>query len=102
MTGVTYGVMAGYDGSPCRAEAVRWAAREAERRGTTLTVCLAWAPDHMTLPTESVITDLARQHGMDILAHGLPRSMKHQARSWSARTDHRRRRPRSCSPSRRR
>jgi nucleotide-binding universal stress UspA family protein len=72
MTGVMYGIVAGYDGSPGSAEAVRWAAREAEARGTTLTVCLAWAPDHVELPTESAICDLARQHGKEILARGLP------------------------------
>jgi len=72
MTGMTYGIVAGYDGSPGSAEAVRWAAREAWARGTTLTACLAWTPDHMTLPTESAIADLARQHGKEILARGLP------------------------------
>ena len=49
MTGMTYGIVAGYDGSPGSAQAVRWAAREALARGTTLTVCLAWRPDHMEL-----------------------------------------------------
>jgi len=47
MTGTTYGIVAGYDGSPGAAQALRWAAREAWARGTTLTVCLAWTPDHM-------------------------------------------------------
>lgn len=72
MTGVTHGIVAGYDGSPGGAEAVRWAAREAQARDTTLTVCLAWAPDHIELPAESAICDLARQHGKEILARGLP------------------------------
>src|SRR5712691_5465053 len=72
MTGMTRGIVAGYDGSPGSAQALRWAAREAQARGTTLTVCLAWAPDHMTLPTESAMSDLARQHGQEILARGLP------------------------------
>jgi len=72
MTGVTYGIVAGYDGSAGSAEAVRWASREAKARDTTLTVCLAWAPDHVELPTESAICDLARQHGKEILARGLP------------------------------
>ena len=52
MTGTTYGIVAGYDGSLGAAQALRWAAREAWARGTTLTVCLAWTPDHMELPTE--------------------------------------------------
>jgi len=72
MTGMTYGIVAGYDGSPSSGRALRWAAREARERDTTLTVCLAWTPDHMTLPTESAIYDLARQHGQEILARGLP------------------------------
>lgn len=72
MTGMTHGIVAGYDGSPSSAQAVRWAAREARDRGTTLTVCLAWTPDHMTLPTESALCDLSRQHGKEILARGLP------------------------------
>ena len=72
MTGTTHGIVAGYDGSPGAAQALRWAAREAWARGTTLTVCLAWTPDHMELPTESALCDLARQHGQEILIRGLP------------------------------
>jgi nucleotide-binding universal stress UspA family protein len=72
MTGTTYGIVAGYDGSPSAAQALRWAAREAWARGTTLTVCLAWTPDHMELPTESDLCELARQHGREILTRGLP------------------------------
>jgi nucleotide-binding universal stress UspA family protein len=37
MTGMTYGIVVGYDGSPGAAQALRWAAREAWARGTTLT-----------------------------------------------------------------
>ena len=72
MTEMTYGIVAGYDGSPGSGDALRWAAREAKARGTTLTVCLAWMPDHMALPTESDLSDLARQHGQEILTRGLP------------------------------
>ena len=72
MTEMTYGIVAGYDGSPGSGDALRWAAREAKARGTALTVCLAWMPDHMALPTESDLCDLARQHGQEILARGLP------------------------------
>jgi nucleotide-binding universal stress UspA family protein len=72
MTGTTYGIVAGYDGSPGAAQALRWAASEAWARGTTLTVCLAWTPDHLELPTESGLCDLARQHGQEILTRGLP------------------------------
>jgi nucleotide-binding universal stress UspA family protein len=72
MTEMTYGIVAGYDGSPGSGDALRWAAREAKVRGMTLTVCLAWMPDHMALPTESDLCDLARQHGQEILTRGLP------------------------------
>jgi nucleotide-binding universal stress UspA family protein len=72
MTGQMYGIVAGYDGSPGAAQALRWAAREARARDTELTVCLAWTPDHMELPTESDLCDLARQHGQEILTRGLP------------------------------
>ena len=72
MTGTAYEIVVGYDGSPGAAQALRWAAREAWARGTTLTVCLAWTPDHMELPTESALRDLARQHGQEILTRGLP------------------------------
>ena len=72
MTGMNDGIVAGYDGSPGSGLALCWAAREAKARDTTLTVCLAWTPDHMALPTESALCDLARQHGKEILARGLP------------------------------
>ena len=72
MTGMTYGIVAGYDGSADSGQAVRWAAREARARGTTLTVCFAWTPDHMVPPAESASFELARQRGKEILARGLP------------------------------
>ena len=72
MTEMTYGIVAGYDGSRGSGDALRWAAREAKAHDTTLTVCLAWTPEHMALPTESDLSDLARQHGREILARGLP------------------------------
>src|SRR5690349_8078597 len=72
MTRQMYGIVAGYDGSPGAAQALRWAAREARARDTELTVCLAWTPDHVELPTESDLCDLARQHGQEILTRGLP------------------------------
>ena len=71
MTQMTYGIVAGYDGSPGSGDALRWGAREAKARETTLTVCLAWMPDHMALPTGSDLADLARHHGQEILARGL-------------------------------
>jgi nucleotide-binding universal stress UspA family protein len=69
---MTYGIVAGYDGSADSGQAVRWAAREARARGTTLTVCFAWTPDHMVPPAESASFELARQRGKEILARGLP------------------------------
>ncbi len=72
MAGMSDGIVAGYDGSPGSADALRWTAREAQARDTTLTVCLAWAPDHIELPTETGWDDLARQHGKEILERGLP------------------------------
>jgi len=72
MTGRTYGVVAGYDGSPGSAQAVRWAAREALARGTALTVCLAWRPDRMELASPPGTWEAAGQDGKTILARGLP------------------------------
>jgi len=72
MTDMTHGIVAGYDGSPGSGEALRWAAREAQARGTTLTICLAWMPDLMMLPTETALADLARARGREILDRGLP------------------------------
>jgi len=72
MTGMTYGIVVGYDGSPGAGQAVRWAAREARFRGTTLTVCVAWAPDHLEWPAGSPLRELARQHGQQVLTRILP------------------------------
>jgi nucleotide-binding universal stress UspA family protein len=72
MTGMTYDIVAGYDGSPGSAQAVRWAASEALARGMTLTVCLAWRPDHMELASQPATWELAGQDGKKILACGLP------------------------------
>src|SRR6201993_3887389 len=71
MTGMTDGIIAGYDGSACSDEALRWAAREAWARGTALTICLAWpAPDLLQLGDWGA-HDRARQLGGDILARGV-------------------------------
>ena len=72
MTGTTHGIVVGYDGSSGADQAVHWAVREAASRGTTLTVCLAWTPDHLQLPTRSALSKAARQHGQEILAQVLP------------------------------
>lgn len=65
------GIVAGYDGSPGSAEALRWAAREARLRETTLTVCLVWTPDHLAMPAEPELSGLARKHGEETLARGV-------------------------------
>jgi nucleotide-binding universal stress UspA family protein len=71
MTGMTDGIVAGYDGSPGSDEALRWAAREAWARGTALTICLAWpAPDLRQLGDWGA-HDRARQLGGEILAQGV-------------------------------
>ena len=49
MTGMTDGIIAGYDGSAGSDEALRWAAREAWARGTALTICLAWPASDLRL-----------------------------------------------------
>lgn len=70
---VKEGIVAGYDGSPASGQAVRWAVREARARDTTLTVCLAWAPEDIKLPAGSAVGDMVRQHGKEILlTEGLP------------------------------
>ena len=71
MTGAAFGILAGYDGSPCSREALSWAAREARARGVVLTVCHAWAPAHPVPPSAAAAFDLARRGGEQILAEGL-------------------------------
>jgi nucleotide-binding universal stress UspA family protein len=72
MTETEYGIVVGYDGSPGAAHALHWAAHEAWTRNTALTICLAWAPDHLGQPAESAQSELARQRGQEILTRGLP------------------------------
>ena len=72
MTGTTYGIVAGYDGSPGAEQAVRWAAREARLRRKTLTVCLAWTPERLERPAGSPLSEQARRHGEEVLAQILP------------------------------
>ncbi len=71
MAGTVYGVLAGYDGSPCSEEALSWAAREARTRGVTLTVCHAWAPPAPLPPTAGAAFRLARHGGEEVVARGL-------------------------------
>ena len=71
MTGMTNGVITGYDGSICSDEALRWAAREAWARGTALTICLAWPTADLLLLGDWGARDRAQQLGGDILARGV-------------------------------
>jgi nucleotide-binding universal stress UspA family protein len=70
MAGMSEGIIAGYDGSPGSDEALRWAAREANARGTVLTICLAWAPEYLAQLGDPGVYDLARKRGEEILARG--------------------------------
>jgi nucleotide-binding universal stress UspA family protein len=71
MTGMTDGIVVGYDGSACGDEAVHWASREAWARGTALTICLAWPAPDLLLLGDWGAHDRARQLGGDILARGV-------------------------------
>lgn len=71
MAGTEYGILVGYDGSPCSDEALCWAAREARARDVPLTVCQAWAPAYPPPPDAAGVFDLARRSGEEILAQGL-------------------------------
>ena len=66
MTRKSDGIVAGYDGSPGAERALRWAVREAWERSTVLTVCLAWAPEYLTLLDEASVSDLAQRKGVTL------------------------------------
>jgi len=71
MTGMTDGIIAGYDGSASSDDALRWAAREAWARGTVLTICLAWPPDDLVLLGDPGAQDRTRQRGEEILTRAV-------------------------------
>jgi nucleotide-binding universal stress UspA family protein len=71
MAGMTDEIIVGYDGSPGSELALHWAAGEARKRGTRLTVCHAWASEDPSLPTEPSMFDLARWQGEEIVNRGL-------------------------------
>lgn len=77
MSGVTDGIIVGYDGSPGSAEALRWAAREAWARGTVLTICLSWRPGDLALAGDPEAGGQARQRAEQIIARavGLTQSL---------------------------
>jgi len=68
---MTAGIITGYDGSEGSDEALRWAAREAWARGTTLTICLAWPAADLRLLGDWGAHDRAQQLGGEILARGV-------------------------------
>jgi nucleotide-binding universal stress UspA family protein len=71
MAGTEYGIVAGYDGSPGGSDALRWAAREAWARHTTLTVFLASDLAPAGQPEVDDLIKLARQRNELTLAWGL-------------------------------
>ncbi len=73
MTGSAYGVLVGYDGSPCSKEALLWAAREATSRRLPLTICHAWALGCAVPRHELAVMALAREAGEQVIAEGVRR-----------------------------
>jgi len=71
MTGITDGIIAGYDGSAGSDQALYWAAREAWARGTALTICLAWPAADLRQLGDWGAHDRARHLGGEILAKGV-------------------------------
>lgn len=71
VTGQRDGIVAGYDGSPGARDALKWAVGEARARGSALTVCVAWAPQYLSMLDDSAVYDLARRRGEEILASGI-------------------------------
>ncbi len=71
MTGMTDGIITGYDGSAGSDEAVRWAAREARARGTVLTICLVWPAADLRQLGDWGAHDRAERLGGGILARGV-------------------------------
>jgi nucleotide-binding universal stress UspA family protein len=72
MTGTIHGVLVGYDGSPDSERALLWAAREARRRGTVLTVCHACAPGEAEAAAgDGLASDPSQAAGDQYLAEAL-------------------------------
>jgi len=61
------GIVAGYDGSGDSEQALRWATREADARGTILTACLVCSRDGLVPQAEVA----ARRHARDLLSQSL-------------------------------
>lgn len=82
MAAVDYGVVVGYDGSSGADKALRWAIREADKRRTTLTVCLAWTPPYLEGTAERSAEDHATRKAGQILAPGVQYAMSALSESW--------------------
>lgn len=71
MTGMTDGIVVGYDGSPDSELALHWAAREAHDRGARLTICHAWTPEYLSLPIEPPLYEFEQRRGAEIMRRGV-------------------------------
>ena len=71
MTGMSDGVVVGYDGSPGSELALHWAAREAHDRGARLTICHSSMPEYLALPIEPPVYELEQRHSEEILDRGV-------------------------------
>ena len=70
MARYTDGIVAGFDGSPGSEQALRWAVREADARGTILTACLA-CPRNTLIPEAE---KAARRQSREMRAQALRRA----------------------------
>jgi nucleotide-binding universal stress UspA family protein len=72
MTSTIHGILVGYDGSPGSEQALLWAAREARRRATIVTVCHAWTPAYAPEPPgDGGASDRAQRASERTLTQGL-------------------------------
>jgi nucleotide-binding universal stress UspA family protein len=61
MTGTTYGILVGYDGSDCGERALEWAIDEARMRRTRLTICHVWQYPYTGFMGGTVTVDFERE-----------------------------------------
>ncbi|NDU71523.1 universal stress protein [Actinomadura sp. DSM 109109] len=64
-------VLVGFDGSPAAGHALRWAAREASRRGVPLRVCHAWNWPYPAGPQGDEALEIVRGMGVIALEDGV-------------------------------
>ena len=88
MTSTSHGVLVGCDGSPDSERALLWAAREARRRGTVLTVCHACTPEEAeAAPGDGRAADQEQAAGDQCLAEALFQSWRRDDPTFSFRWD---------------